>query len=1218
MAETVTVQVECGGCYRLPKYQVIISSPYPSHQLIITQDPIPGTLLQVGVHSITITITDPAGRTHICEKTLHIECSPVFYNTEQVVECPAGQTGDSVTIAAGLYSGTTQEEADAAALAAGEAQLVCCSDNAALIAGNLNSAVYDPVRDVIWGTGTPGHILKFNSDTGALIENYNVFGPDWGNDGSVAYHADNDRLYSATRISYASGNIPTQFKLYEINPDTLAITNSVNLTLMASSWATNGGGLLRIYSANGNLFGIAYELSTGAELFVINPATVFPTAPGGSYQIRRLNSVPVFGDVVFDNRIDPIITAVNNEYYAPNGGTTVANRYSANTAVATYVGLPTIPGPAYGIAYSSWNERYYVAKATRYITKMGPCLDTSEIDTGRANADPYNIRFNPYTYYLYVPNWNDNTVAIISPVDDSITIVSGFDSPYDIVFTPTRTFAVQHSREGLKEVVASLSIIPSPTPAPPDPAMVKRLLSYYGLGEVTPGPWLDSKGTNHLVPGPGCGFNSTSAGTVNALAIQADGKILAGGLFTTMNGSNRNRLARINDTGAVGLDSSFVPATVPGSVRAIAVQADTKIVVGGITSNRLVRMNASGVNEGAFAPAPNNDVFALAIQSGDQKIVVGGTFSSIAGRTIRGVTRLTTAGANDTTWNAGTGVITGVSILTGGTGYSSASGVAVTGGTGTGATFDIIVRGEVATATVLNPGTGYVTFSDVGTSALTGVGSGASFDITDDGGGGIASVVVNQVGSGYAVGDVLIFDNFGNFDATVTVATIANGAVASAVVNNGGTGYTAADVLTLVGGGSDATLSVTTLAGSGTGVNSGGLVNCLAIDGSGNILIGGFFTSYNDSTGTTSRAKIARLLPSGKLDTTFNPGTGANFQINGIAIQGDGKIIIVGDFTSYNGTTKGRIARLNTDGTLDSSFTADIAVATTVSAVAIQADGKIVVGYTTAITLTNTIRFNTDGTTDASIGVAPLAIAIQANQKIVLGSGPFFFSFGPRFGPPCRINADFSPDTTFNPGPGAVSVAGIQGNAVQFNSAVACAHWIMNLASDVYLDPRKGWTLTYWIKHTANAAFGSRGIQVSQAVAQNNFTSCNWDANFTILGGQYSDGLYNSESLSTNPTLNVWYFVRVWVDPVDRKLRFQVTLSTAGSLNGTIQVSPYKFDRITDFISSVIMISQGTSAPASSFIVDELAIYEGALSDADAAINYGAGAPPAYAGVFNP
>lgn len=69
--------------------------------------------------------------------------------------------------------------------------------------------------------------------------------------------------------------------------------------------------------------------------------------------------------------------------------------------------------------------------------------------------------------------------------------------------------------------------------------------------------------------------------------------------------------------------------------------------------------------------------------------------------------------------------------------------------------------------------------------------------------------------------------------------------------------------------------------------------------GEGKVLIGGNFTTYNH----VPRNRIARLNVDGSLDMTFDPGTGANNTIWDIAIAPDGKIYIVGDFTEYAGVS---------------------------------------------------------------------------------------------------------------------------------------------------------------------------------------------------------------------------------------------------------------------------------------------------------------------------
>src|SRR5437879_9167380 len=74
-------------------------------------------------------------------------------------------------------------------------------------------------------------------------------------------------------------------------------------------------------------------------------------------------------------------------------------------------------------------------------------------------------------------------------------------------------------------------------------------------------------------------FNSNADNDVYSIAVQADGKILAGGFFTTIGGQTRNYIARLDAT--TGLADSFNPNANGYTVNSIAVQADGKILAGG-------------------------------------------------------------------------------------------------------------------------------------------------------------------------------------------------------------------------------------------------------------------------------------------------------------------------------------------------------------------------------------------------------------------------------------------------------------------------------------------------------------------------------------------------------------------------------------------------------------------------------------------------------------
>ncbi len=102
---------------------------------------------------------------------------------------------------------------------------------------------------------------------------------------------------------------------------------------------------------------------------------------------------------------------------------------------------------------------------------------------------------------------------------------------------------------------------------------------------------------------------------------------------------------------------------------------------------------------------------------------------------------------------------------------------------------------------------------------------------------------------------------------------------------------------------------------------SSGPVN-IGFQSTGKIILIGVFTSVKDNPGAIAQTRygIARLNTDGTVDTTFDANLSANAQIYDMIIQPDNKIIIVGNFTTVNGTNRQRIARLNADGTLDTTF----------------------------------------------------------------------------------------------------------------------------------------------------------------------------------------------------------------------------------------------------------------------------------------------------------
>ena len=192
----------------------------------------------------------------------------------------------------------------------------------------------------------------------------------------------------------------------------------------------------------------------------------------------------------------------------------------------------------------------------------------------------------------------------------------------------------------------------------------------------------------------------------------------------------------------------------------------------------------------------------------------------------------------------------------------------------------------------------------------------------------------------------------------------------------------------------------------------------------GKILIGGAFTTYNG----TARGYVARLNTDGSLDTGFlATGAGANSYVDSVAVQpSDSKILIGGQFTTYNGTARGYVARLNTDGSLDTGFLATGAGANSlVLSVAVQpSDGKILIGW--QFTTYNgtargyVARLNTDGSLDTGFLATGAgannnvnSVAMQPSDGKILIGGAFTTYNGTARGDVARLNTDGSLDTGF-------------------------------------------------------------------------------------------------------------------------------------------------------------------------------------------------------------
>lgn len=201
----------------------------------------------------------------------------------------------------------------------------------------------------------------------------------------------------------------------------------------------------------------------------------------------------------------------------------------------------------------------------------------------------------------------------------------------------------------------------------------------------------------------------------------------------------------------------------------------------------------------------------------------------------------------------------------------------------------------------------------------------------------------------------------------------------------------------------------------------------------GKLIIAGIFNAVNGE----AKEGLARLNTDGTLDNSFDVGTGFNDDVLSIALQTDGKLIVAGDFTEFNGTTQNSIVRLNTDGSIDSSFSSntgpgryfsssDFTSHRAVETISLQDDGKIIIGGNfnryDGVPISKVARLNSDGTLDTNFNniddegtsVAPvIASFVTSNNKILTG-GAFKNLKEYRKSSIAQLNFDGTMDLSFN------------------------------------------------------------------------------------------------------------------------------------------------------------------------------------------------------------
>jgi uncharacterized delta-60 repeat protein len=291
---------------------------------------------------------------------------------------------------------------------------------------------------------------------------------------------------------------------------------------------------------------------------------------------------------------------------------------------------------------------------------------------------------------------------------------------------------------------------------------------------------------------------------------------------------------------------------------------------------------SAGTRDAAFSPtgAGLNGAVTALALQPDGRIVVGGAFTAYDGTPRARIARLMPTGALDASFDPGSGL------------DGPVEAVALRAGG------DILAAGAFSKADGQNRG------------GLAEFGAGGALDSGFDSGAGTGGVAARAVVSLPSGGAMLggAFTSYGGISQTGIAEIRADG-----TLETGWFGYVGGPVPE---------------------------VNTVVRRSDGAVIAGGAFTLAQ----TTARGRIALFDAAGTVDPSYASGAGFDGSVEALALQPDSKVLVGGQFTSYDGMSRPRIARLNADGSLDTAFAPGAGFDGSVEALAVQGDGGVLAG----------------------------------------------------------------------------------------------------------------------------------------------------------------------------------------------------------------------------------------------------------------------------------
>jgi len=628
------------------------------------------------------------------------------------------------------------------------------------------------------------------------------------------------------------------------------------------------------------------------------------------------------------------------------------------------------------------------------------------------------------------------------------------------------------------------------------------------------------------------GFNPNANGSVLAITQQADGKILIGGSFSNV-GGHSGRVVRLHADGSV--DSSFAGASLTsGTVFTLHLAADGSLLIGGknlvaskiIVVGGLMRIDPSGSFDLGFKPVPvgevnaisddgangyfiggnflnvagqprehfarlnaagvsisgnllgvNAPVHTLMRNSLDGKLYLGGEFTQLGGQPVNRLARLRSDDSRDPFFNASVdGTVLALAETANGEIFVGGEFAAINGSararfarlTDRGALSSVpgavhSINDRVRAIAVMENGdvviAGDFTLIDSKSShRITRFGRNSTGPMISGGSNAPIHALLHRADDSLIVGGDFtdaggavrnrIARVDGHEDLDLTLATSHNGSNITAIARLRDHSWLVAGDFSTFDGELRGHLTrmdntgavLTPIFGGSADPQLNGVPLAIAVAGDGRIIVGGEFTS---AFGSGAGFLIRLNADASERESFAQFSAQINGRVRVLAVQPDGGILVGGDFTQVSGVARNGLARLLPGGGLDTAFQPNLVFGSSVRALALSRAGAIVFGgnfsSVSGFPRNNLARLDGTGSVDASFNPAPNGrvdtLLIQPNNDILIG-GEFTTIAGASRVRVARLNATGSLDTTFNASLVAGNVARVQSLALQGDNRV--------------------------------------------------------------------------------------------------------------------------------------------------------------------------------------